>query len=356
MFFLTKTKHQIDKTSLFFFLLFRRAFIKENPQLKSFEQEELLLNYNETFDIIRETFRNYSVYDDFLVKFNSNVIIRSPYCFLEKIAQKFNFLNKNDAILHLETILQRSDLSNKNQLIYGSFKELMLKTYDIDVGNEESLDMKEGEEIIYPNLIKKLTDSMKIDFYEVQNTIIQAFCEVICEKNELNRKNMLETINLFDYRPFKEKNKEYGPLIFSGVFFENNFLKIHDYLKKKANQSCDKSLNILDNLEFTDFYNKNKIKEHFFEILAFNDMISYVNSHFIPPQPEKIKAIEEKTSFNSRNSSYSRNSRVSFKGKKSNHIENSPVNKTKKSNIFSGIKLILAKKPFKRKTKQLNIK
>ena len=377
---LNKTKNTyISKESLFFYLKFRTLLIADLPNLNTLSKsKENMVKYEKIMDIIRKLFKEYEIYDDFLVQFNeiSTGYIRYRDELLEAIVKKFQFYNKFEAISHLETMLRLSDPNETNMIDYMQFKEILKNTYDISIDNDEiqmsllGLVNRDGE-IDYMAMIKALNQKLEIEYYNLQYLVLEALC-IANEKNRgfLRKKqfsSLFESKNLFDYNEFRnnmlifKKNVDLNlPLLFSAIYYENNFLKMNDFLKKRVNLNKTEENQInCHNIDFSDFYNKNKLFERFEEILNFLDFISNITNDFIQPAKKSTNNSIERSE-SSLNSKKSKKKSLFKRGTVLMNVSNSPsprksVAFTQKNNPFLGVKLILARKPFKNHQKTQKI-
>jgi hypothetical protein len=276
---------------------------------------------------------------------------------------KFNFVNKTEAINHLETLLKRNDPTNKKILPYDNFKHLIKISYDFDIELEEIQSSLEGLiikgiDVDYLNLIEELNRKLEIEFYILQGLVLDCFCEINEKNSQKNYQQLFQELYnerfLFDYEDFKqnlklERLQNYYPLIFSSIYYENQFLKIHDHMKKRLNNSESPR-----KIDFSDFYNKSKLNARFSEVFDFIDFMSNLTCEFNPPlkvQP----SIRSKTVSIGMRSDGSESSDKSRKSKLKNNIKKGSFLLTKKnsvsprkSNAFLGLSFILAKKPFKK--------
>lgn len=373
LFLLAKSKpFYIDKDSLFYFLIFKKEIIKQYNE--NLENKEFYLQYDKIITIFREIYQNYEIHDSFLNIFEkiSQQYIVKNYVILGYITKKFDFPSKNDAINHLELILERTADNNTKRINYSQFKEIIFQTYDINVeANEIYEEIKdflvEKQEFTYIEFINQLRKGLVIEFFRLNNLVFDALCMI----SQKNKESMIlkifsenyEKKSLFRYSQFKaefcEKFDRIGnffPQIFSSVYYENYFFKIYDYIKKKKQQiSFQENINIPENFEncidFSDFYSKNKMWSNFEELFEFIEFISALNCEYIPPK-KLIKKQNNNISLGNfsvrtNSSDSSKNQRRKSLQKRSSIMMKNTFSQ-RKSTAFSGIQLILAKKPFKK--------
>lgn len=372
LFLLEKTKSfYLDKDSLYYFLIFKKEIIKEYN-----EKKEFYIQYDKIITIFREIYQNYEIFDSFFKIFekNSQQYLSKNYVTLEYITKKFDFPSKNDAINHLELILERTAQTNSKTINYYAFKEIIFQTYDINIESNEIYEeikdfLFEKQEFSYIEFINQLRKCLVIEFFRLNGLVL----DVLCTINQKNKESIAQRIfsenyekkSLFRYSEFKaefcenfERSGKFFPQIFSCLYYENYFFKIYDYIKKKKQQQIQfqEKFNIQDNFEdcidFTDFYSKNKMWTNFEEVFEFIDFVSTLNCEYIPPKKLIKKTNNNNVSlgnFSERTSSNesSRNQRRKSLQKR-NSIMMKNIISQRKSTAFSGIQLILAKKPFKK--------
>ena len=85
LFHLNKTKKTtLRKETLYFFLIFRQSFLKLSPK---HSYKDKIYQYTEIVEILRKLFRDYEIFNDFMVLFlrNSANFIRNSNVFLENM-------------------------------------------------------------------------------------------------------------------------------------------------------------------------------------------------------------------------------------------------------------------------------
>lgn len=375
----------LDKDSLYYFLLFKSSLAKLIEY--SYGSKETLIQYEKILNVLTSIYKDYEIFDPFMQIFetNSQQYIRKNYIFLETISKKFGFSSKNDAINHLETLLRRFAPINKKNINYITFKEIISQTYEMNIERKEIFEELQSffigkEEVCFEELLKNLKDSLLIEFFMLHVLVLETLCLVnLKNKNIMDQTFFQEAFKkrtLFRYSEFVKEfegsyenvEKEYHPLIFSSLHYENNFLKIYDVFKKKKLKFLNSFDTDEEKLEFTkegigllslldmgDFYNKSKMNSNFEEFLEFLNFIQTFTFAYNPPKKIIKSRIKNVTlsNFSERSGSSDsskKNKRKSLQKRVSIKLKNttSSPRKSTITNPFLGIQMILAKKPFRK--------
>ena len=374
-----KTKNAvINKDSIYFFLLFRNSLKKLE---ESQESKETFFKYDQLLEILRKILKDYEIYEDFFSKFNeqASIYIKQKDPFLEMIVNKFNFSNQIEAIAHLETLLKRNDPDGKKAISYLNFNLILLTTYGVDIEDETIKTLfggfvKKNCDVCYVELIKEFNKKIEIEYYSIQYLVLETLYFVNNKKKQVFHQSLFQEIydkkGLFDFNHFKnmfdmEKYLNYLPLIFGSVYYENNFFKIHDYLKKKLHNDNENGLKLnCYNIDFSDFYNKNKMSERFCEVFDYLDFVSNITCEYVCPAkiPPVTRAksssfgLKSNRSDSSEKSKKSKEKRLSKRGSfmVKNFTSPETSGSPRKGNVFLGLKVILAKQPFKKKNLRIS--